>query len=61
MYEIVGGLRASLLSAVKVFATGNGITYTHINPQNFIHDVELNPYGIAPFKNSINLFSHKPL
>jgi len=26
MYEIVGGLRATLLSAVKIFATGNGLT-----------------------------------
>src|SRR5690554_450089 len=40
MYEIVGGLRASLLSAVKRFATGSGVVYTYINPQYFIHDVE---------------------
>jgi hypothetical protein len=39
MYEIVGGLRATLLSAVKIFATGIGVAYTHINPQYFIHDV----------------------
>jgi hypothetical protein len=39
MYEIVGGLRASLFSAVKIFATGDGVAYTHINPQYFIHDV----------------------
>jgi hypothetical protein len=39
MYEIVGGLRATLLSAVKTLATGNGVAYTHINPQYFIHDV----------------------
>src|SRR5690554_229454 len=41
MYEIVGGLRASLLSAVKTLATGSGVDYTHINPQYFIHDVSL--------------------
>jgi hypothetical protein len=39
MYEIVGGLRATLLSAVNQFATGSGVAYTHINPQYFIHDV----------------------
>jgi len=39
MYEIVGGLRASLLSADKNFATGSGVAYTHINPQYFIHDL----------------------
>lgn len=39
MYEIVGGLRASLLSAVNKLATGSGVDYTHINPQYFIHDV----------------------
>jgi hypothetical protein len=39
MYEIVGGLRASLLSAVNKFATGSGVGFTHINPQYFIHDV----------------------
>jgi len=37
MYEIVGGLRAWLLSAVKIFATGSGTAYTHITPQYFIH------------------------
>ena len=26
-----------------------------------IHAVELNPYGIAPFKNNTNLSSRKPL
>lgn len=39
MYEIVGGLRAWLLSAVKIFATGSGVAYTHTTPQYFIHDV----------------------
>jgi len=39
MYEIVGGLRASLLSAVNRYAAGSGVAYTHINPQYFIHDV----------------------
>jgi hypothetical protein len=39
MYEIVGGLRASLLSAVKELATWSGVAFTHINPQYFIHDV----------------------
>ena len=39
MYEIVGGLRASLFSAVNKFATGSGVAYAHINPQYFIHDV----------------------
>ena len=29
--------------------------------QWLIHDVELNPYGIAPFKNNTNLSSRKPL
>jgi hypothetical protein len=39
MYEIVGGLRASLFSADKKLITGSGVAYTHINPQYFIHDV----------------------
>ena|SRR5690554_2918203 len=45
MYEIVGGLRASLLSAVKIFATGSGVAYSHINPQYFIHDVVWRLFG----------------
>jgi hypothetical protein len=43
MYEIVGGLRVSLLSAVKELTAAIGIAYTHINPQYFIQNVELNP------------------
>ena len=54
MYEIVGGLRASLLSAVKQVTTGNGVAYTHINPQYFIHDVtgrySLSSYNSMDFK-----------
>ena len=32
MYEIVGGLRASLLSAVKKLATGNGFAINTLTP-----------------------------
>jgi len=41
MYEIVGGLRATLLSAVKQLAARSGVVSTHKNPQYFIHDVML--------------------
>jgi hypothetical protein len=47
MYEIVGGLRATLLSAVNRFATGSGVAYAHINPQYFIHDVVKRFYSIV--------------
>ena len=48
MYEIVGGLRATVLSAVKQVNTGNGVAYTHINPQYFIHDVGKRNFSIFP-------------
>lgn len=38
MYEIMG-VRVTLLSDVKELDAWSGVTFTHINPKCFIHDV----------------------
>ncbi len=56
MYEIVGGLRATLLSAVKTLATWSEVACAHINPQYFIHDVRHSIYFTFPIKKSERFF-----
>ena len=48
-------LLKTLISRIRNLSTEDGF------PAWRIADVELNPYGIAPFKNNTNLSSRKPL
>jgi hypothetical protein len=60
-YTQVGLSRTKLSYEELLFKFSTYFSFEAQNPHLRIGAVELNPYGIAPFKNNTNLSSRKPL